>query len=197
MQRFTTVNEYILHAKNGKEQLIILRKILSTTELSETIKWGAPCYTINGKNVLGLGSFKSYVGIWFFQGALLKDADKLLLNAQEDKTRAMRQWRFKSTENIDEKKVLAFVNEAIENQKQNKTIIANRKKPLIIPPQLQDALDADTEFNKAFEDFSRGKQREFAEYISEAKQEKTKLARLQKIEPLIKQKIGLHDKYRK
>lgn len=81
MQRFTTVNEYILHAKNGKEQLIILRKILSTTELSETIKWGAPCYTINGKNVLGLGSFKSYVGIWFFQGALLKDAEKLLLNA--------------------------------------------------------------------------------------------------------------------
>lgn len=197
MQRFTTIDEYISNAKNGKELLIILRKILSTTELSETIKWGEPCYTLNGKNVLGLGSFKSYVVIWFFQGALLKDPHKLLLNAQEDKTRAMRQWRFKSMKDIDEKKVLAYVNEAIENQKQNKTILANRKKPLIIPPQLQDAFNADTDFKKAFEDFSRGKQREFAEYISEAKQEKTKLARLQKIEPLIRQKIGLHDKYRK
>jgi uncharacterized protein YdeI (YjbR/CyaY-like superfamily) len=92
MLRYKTVDEYILNSKNGIEILLVLRDIINTTELKETIKWGVPCYTINGKNVLGLGAFKSYVGIWFFQGALLNDTAKVLRNAQDDKTKAMRQW---------------------------------------------------------------------------------------------------------
>ena len=90
MKRNKTVNEYILEAQNGKGILMILRDILDSTELEETVKWGAPCYTINDKNVVGLGSYKSYVGIWFFQGALLKDDTKVLINAQEDKIKALR-----------------------------------------------------------------------------------------------------------
>ena len=59
------------------------------TELLETIKWGVPVYTLNDKNVLGMGAFKSYVGIWFFQGAFLDDPQKKLINAQEGKTKAL------------------------------------------------------------------------------------------------------------
>lgn len=196
MKRYDTVNEYILNAENGKETLMVLRDILNSTELIETVKWGAPCYTINGKNVVGLGAFKSYVGMWFFQGGLLKDADKVLINAQEDKTKALRQWRFSSADNINEKQILAYVNKAIENQKQNKTIKADRSKPVVIPPELDEAFNNDNTFKVAFDGFTKGKQREFADHISDAKQEKTKHARLVKIIPMIKQNIGLHDKYR-
>ncbi|WP_203532526.1 DUF1801 domain-containing protein [Draconibacterium halophilum] len=68
MQRSKTVQEYILNSQSRQDILMVLRDLLKSTELSETIKWGAPCYTVNGKNVIGLGVFKEHVAIWFFQG---------------------------------------------------------------------------------------------------------------------------------
>ena len=65
-----------------------------SSEMEETVKWGMPVYMVDGEIVTGLGSFKSYAGIWFYQGALLKDKHKKLINAQENKTNAMRQMRF-------------------------------------------------------------------------------------------------------
>jgi len=197
MKRSKTVDEFILDAKNGREILIVLRDLLNSTELVETMKWGAPTYTVNGKNVVGLGSFKAYTGLWFFQGALLKDPKKVLINASEGQTKAQRQWRFESAEEIDPELVLEYVNEAIENQKQNKEIKVERNKPLVIPEELAKALEEDQNLKSSFQAFTKGKQREFAYYISQAKQEKTRYARLQKIIPLIQQNIGLNDKYRK
>jgi uncharacterized protein YdeI (YjbR/CyaY-like superfamily) len=165
--------------------------------MKETVKWGAPCYTINGKNVVGLGSFKSYVGLWFFQGALLKDDAEVLINAQKDKTKALRQWRFESVEDLNQAQILKYLKEAINNQEQKKGIKPDRSKPLDIPLELKMALHDIPGLDASFKGFTKGKQREFAEYISEAKQEKTKQRRLQKIIPLVQQKIGLNDKYRK
>lgn len=197
MKSFKTVDEFILNTTSGKETLIVLRDILNSTELEETIKWGQPCYTINGKNVVGIGSFKNYAGLWFFQGALLKDKANVLINAQEERTKAMRQWRFESVDDLDEKLILEYIKEAINNQKQNKAIKADHNKELIIPVELQEAFENDPQLKANFYHFTIGRQREFAEYISEAKQEKTRQMRLQKVIPLIQQTVGLNDKYRK
>ena len=197
MKRFKTVDEFILNTQSGKDILIVLREIINSTELEETVKWGAPCYTYKGKNVVGLGAFKSYVGVWFFQGGLLKDKNGVLLNAQEEKTKAMRQWRFNSIEEINQEILINYINESIENFKNNKEIKPDRRKTLDIPKTLKSEFETDAGLKAAFDNFTKGKQREFADYISEAKQEKTKNARLQKIIPLIKQRIGLNDKYRK
>ena len=197
MKHFKTVDEFILNAVTGQDILMILRDLLNNTELVETIKWGAPAYTINGKNVVGLGSFKSYTGLWFFQGALLKDRKNVLVSATDGQTRALRQWRFQSAEEIDPDLVLKYVQEAIENQKQNKAVKADRDKPIVIPDELNQAFRDNPNLKASFQAFTRGKKREFADYISEAKQEKTRQARLQKIIPLIQQNIGLNDKYRK
>jgi len=197
MKRFKTVDEFILNAVTGQDILMILRDLLNSTDLVETIKWGAPAYTINGKNVVGLGSFKSYTGLWFFQGALLNDRKNVLVSATDGQTRALRQWRFQSAEEIDPDLVLKYVQEAIENQKQNKAVKADRDKPIVIPDELNQAFRDNPNLKASFQAFTRGKQREFADYILEAKQEKTRQARLQKIIPLIQQNIGLNDKYRK
>jgi uncharacterized protein YdeI (YjbR/CyaY-like superfamily) len=197
MKSFKTVDEYILNAKYGKEILIILREILKETELSETIKWGAPVYTINDKNVVGIGAFKSYAGIWFFQGALLNDKAGVLVNAQEGTTKALRQWRFSSAGEIDDKLVLEYVNEAIENQKKGKEIKAVRIKPVAIPPELQDAFQENKELESAFNQLTPGCKREYADYVTEAKKEETRKRRVQKILPMILQKKGLNDQYRK
>lgn len=197
MKSCKIVNEYILNAPNNRELLIILRNLLKESELIETIKWGIPVYTLNEKNVVGLAAFKSYVGLWFFQGALLKDHEKVLINAQEDKTKAQRQWRFKLLEDINGKLISKYIREAIDNQKKNKEIKPNRSKPITIPEELKETFLQDRELESRFSTFTKGKQREFANYISEAKRTETRQKRLKKIIPLIQQNIGLNDKYRK
>jgi len=197
MKSYKTVNEYILNAKYGMEILIILREILKETELLETIKWGAPVYTLNDKNVVGIAAFKSYAGIWFFQGALLNDKAGVLVNAQEGTTKALRQWRFSSAGEIDDKLVLEYVNEAIENQKKGNEIKAERKKSVTVPPELKDAFQKNKELESAFNQLTPGCKREYADYVSEAKKEETRKRRVQKIVPMILQKKGLNDQYRK
>jgi len=197
MQSEKTVDDFLAKQTRWKEALIKLREILLSTELNENIKWGTPVYDLNGKNVVGLGAFKSYVGLWFFQGAFLKDAKKMLVNAQDGKTKAQRQLRFASEEEIDYALVKAYIQEAIQNQKAGKEVKADTNKPLIIPEELKMALETDSDLKSSFSQFTPGKQREFAEYIMEAKQEATRLKRLEKVVPMIKGGVGLNDKYRK
>ena len=196
MKRFKTVDEYILNAVNGKEMLMILRDIILSTRLQETVKWGSPVYTLNGKNVVGMASFKSYVGLWFYQGALLKDDDNVLINAQEGVTKALRQWRFRSVADIDKKLIKKYLVEAILNQKKGKEIKPVKNKPLIIPEELENAFVENQQLKTAFYEFTPGCQREYANYISEAKQTETRIKRINKITPMILEKSGLNDKYR-
>ena len=176
--------------------ILKLRDIILKTELEEQLKWGAPVYTINNKNVLGIMAFKKHFGIWFFNGVFLKDPLGVLQNAQEGKTKAMRHWKFTNTEDIDQNAVLSYVREAIANQKKGLEVKPERKKDTEIPALLQNQLGKDTLAKKAFEKLTPGRQREYCEYIDSAKQEKTKLSRIEKILPMIKEGKGLNDRYR-
>jgi uncharacterized protein YdeI (YjbR/CyaY-like superfamily) len=189
------VRAYIEKKAPWKKELEALRKILLSLPVEETIKWGAPFYTSNGKNIVGLAAFKNYTALWFIQGALLKDKQQKLINAQEGKTSAMRQWRFSSIDELDEHLIREYVLEAIDNQRQGKTI-KPQKKPLIIPELLQNALDSNPILKEHYEAFSLSHKREYADYISEAKRETTKIKRLEKVTTMILRKEGLHDKYR-
>jgi uncharacterized protein YdeI (YjbR/CyaY-like superfamily) len=181
---------------NGwEEELLFLKSIIDKTELVETIKWGGPIYVYNKRNVIGIGGFKNYFAIWFLNGVFLKDEKKRLVNAQEDKTKSMRQWRFTSKEEVNEKEVLEYILEAIENEKQGK-IIKPSKKEAIVSELFQKELDQNSALAEAFLKFSPYKQYEFLEYIESAKQEKTKLSRIEKVIPMILDNIGLNDKYR-
>lgn len=197
MKKASSVEEYIEVNAHFEEELKLLRKIINSTELEETLKWSAPTYTLNGKNVVGLGAFKNHFGIWFFQGVFLKDEAKLLINAQENKTKALRQMRFESIADINKSAVLIYVKEAIENQKLGKEIKPQRNtKPVVIPKELEDAISKNKELKQAFEKLSVSCKREYCEHISEAKRETTKTKRLEKIIPMILEQKGLHDKYK-
>lgn len=179
------------------EELSLVASIIAKTELVEMTKWGGPVYTIDTKNVIGVGGFKSYLAIWFFNGVFLKDNAQVLVNAQEGVTKALRQWRFQSKEEIvkNEKLILQYIQEAIANEKAG---ISKKpeKKEEIISDLLNLEFKSNAALAKAFEVFSPYKQREFLEYVETAKQEKTKLTRIEKIKPLILGGIGLNDKYR-
>jgi len=177
-------------------ELRLLREIIQKTELVETNKWGGEVYTLNNKNVLGIGGFKNYFVIWFWNGVFLKDEAKVLVNANEGVTKGLRQWRFTSADELNEKLILHYIHEAIANEKAGLSIKPEKKEAMKCV-FFSDALQKDKEMNAAFEKFTSGKQKEFWEYMATAKQEKTKVTRLEKIRPMIIGGIGLNDKYRK
>lgn len=196
MKKVSSVEEYIEVNSHFSDALTLLRDLINSTQLDESLKWSAPVYSLNGKNVVGLGAFKQHFGIWFFNGVFLKDEQQLLVNAQE-KTKALRQMRFESIEDIDKATVLAYVKEAIENQKLGKELKPERKgKTVVIPKELSTVLKANSEFNTSFKALTPSKQREYCEYIESAKREATKQTRLDKITPMILKGVGLHDKYK-
>ncbi len=194
-----SVEEYIDTSGQWADSLNMLRAVLLKTDLQEVIKWGAPCYTLDGKNILGIVAFKAHVAIWFHQGALLRDEQKKLINAQKGVTKAQRQWRFDSLEEVESELsiISEYVEEAMANHRAGKQIRPQREKELLISEELRHTLDLDLELKIAFKEFTKFKQREFVEYIDTARRLETKQSRLEKIIPMIKAGIGLNDKYRK
>ncbi len=191
------VDAYIEKFPEKGDLLIKLRNILHKSSMQETVKWGIPTYTYQAKNLIGIGAFKNHVSIWFFQGALLKDKYGILSNAQEGKTKAMRQIQFKTIEEIDISKLDEYINETIENQKNGLFIKPEKnKKPIVIPNKLKQEFKINNSLKTCFNDLTLSKQREFTEYIKTAKRDTTKENRLKKIIPLILEKKGLYDKYK-
>jgi len=190
-----TVKEYI--ERSGRKQALMrLRKILLSTELEECVKWGAPCYAIGGRNVVGMGAFKSYFGLWFHQGALLADKKRVLVNAQKGKTKALRQWRMQSAKDIDAAAIKTYVEEAIKLAKEGRAVPVVRKGTISAPPELKAALARNKAVGASFKKLRPGLQKEYAAYIAEAKRDETKARRIEKILPMIKAGQGLNDKYR-
>ena len=196
MKRAKSVDDYMNEIGAWRREAARLREILKTTPLDEEVKWGAPCYTHKGKNVVGIGAFKSYFGLWFFQGALLADEDKVLINAQEGKTKALRQWRMTSARDIRPAAIKRYVNEAIRLVDEGKEIAPARARKLALPDELNEAFRTDKTAKDAFTRLRPGQQREYAEHIATAKRKDTRQRRIDKILPMIVAGQGLNDRYR-
>lgn len=112
MKRAATPDAFFQGLTQWRAEAEKLRAILLASGLEETVKWGGPVYMAHGKNVVGLAAFKSYFGLWFFEGARLADKDGVLVNAQEGKTKALRQWRMTNAADIRASAIKAYVKEA-------------------------------------------------------------------------------------
>ena len=196
MAKIENVEQYIAAHPKWKEQLLKLKELLLSCDLTEGIKWGSPVYMKDGKNLVGIGAFKNHFGLWFFQGALLKQNTKLLVNAQEGKTQAMRQIKLDETSEIDLDLLKKYVDETISLHDQGKTVKLASRQKVEIPVELKKELEANSELKKAFNLLTLGKQKEYSLYIIEAKREVTKQNRIEKIIPMILADIGLNDKYK-
>ncbi len=197
MEKLEKLNVYYQKEHHFRAGIQILRKIALQTDCVEDYKWNIPVYTVNGKNVFGICRFKHHFGVWFYNGVFLTDPKKVLRNAQEGKTKGMRHWYFSNEQDIDNTTVLAYMVESIENQKNGKEIVNSKNEKLTsIPVLLKTELDKTNTLKVAFEALSPYKQKEYCDYILEAKQEKTKIRRLEKILPMIANGVGLNDAYR-
>ena len=180
---------------NWQEELKLLRMIVLDCGLTETSKWGVPCYTFEQKNIVIVSAFKDYCALSFFKGALLHDADGILDKPGEN-TQAARLIRFTSVQEIVDKKAIleAYIYEAIEAEKASLKVDFKEKAELEFPEELQKKLAESPALKHAFEALSPGRQRGYILYFSAAKQAKTRVARIEKYRPHILNGKGMHDR---
>lgn len=179
-----------------EKQLLQLQACALACGMDETVKWGIPTFTFQGKNILSIAAFKSYAGIWFFEGALLTDKEHVLVNAQEGKTKMQRQWRFSEGERIPERKVKAYMQEAMRVSGHVATAPVDKQSiKLEIPQELEQALQQNPAAAQFFQELAPSHRREYANYVREAKQLTTRIRRTEKSITLILDKKGLYEKY--
>ena len=162
------------------QELNVLRLLILDCGLTEEVKWDVPCYTLNGKNILILAALKNYCSISFFKGALLSDEEKLLSKPGES-TQVGRVMKFTSVEQIIELEpsIKAYIFEAIEVEKAGLKIEVKKElDPL--PEELLEAFKNDKILEAAFYNLTPGRQRGYVLFFNQAKQSKTRIARIEK-----------------
>ncbi len=165
-------------------EIAALQRILFGFDFSVERKWGKPCYTVDGKNVVIIQGFKEYCALGFFQGALLKDPKKLLV--QLGQVRAARVMKFTSAAEIAAKAatIKAYVREAVAAAKAGRKVETKPPK-LPVPEELKEKFRDDPRFKRAFEALTPGRQRGYLYHFAGAKQSATRTARIEKAMPAI------------
>lgn len=171
-----------------------LREIILGCPVTEEIKWGWPCYSYQGTNVVLIHGFKDYCALLFMKGALMKDPEGILIQ-QTENVQSARQIRFTSVDEIARLRTAlrAHVLEAIELAKAGARVEKKATADFPVPDELRDRMDNDPDFRAAFEALTPGRQRGYLFHFNSAKQSKTREARIEKHLPRILQGKGLED----
>ncbi|HEX5062020.1 MAG TPA: YdeI/OmpD-associated family protein [Kofleriaceae bacterium] len=161
-----------------------LQRILSGFDLRVERKWGKPCYTLNGKNVVLIQGFKESCALLFFKGALLKDPKKLLV--QLGRVHAARVMKFASAEEIARKAatIKAYVRQAVAAEKAGLKV-ETKPREFPVPAELEEKFRKNPRFKRAFEALTPGRQRGYLFHFGGAKQSETRTARIEKAMPAI------------
>jgi len=171
-----------------------LRSIILDCGLNEELKWGQPCYTYENRNIVLIHGFKEYCAPLFFKGALMGDANGILIQ-QTENVQSARQIRFTNVKEIAklEKALKAYIYEAIEVEKAGLKVAYKKTADYKMPEEFQKKLNKSATLKKAFEALTPGRQKAYIFYFSQAKQAKTREARVEKYLKQILLGKGLED----
>jgi uncharacterized protein YdeI (YjbR/CyaY-like superfamily) len=173
------------YEERWKAEIAAMRRVLAGLGMKEECKWGKPTYTVDGKNIVILQGFKEYFGLGFFQGALLKDPKKILV--QLGQVQAGRVMKFTSAREITAKAatIQAYVREAIAVEKAGLRVKQKKTSDYPVPEELTERFKKDSRFKRAFEALTPGRQRGYLYHFAAAKQSATRTARIEKAMPAI------------
>jgi uncharacterized protein YdeI (YjbR/CyaY-like superfamily) len=177
-----------------QEEYKKLRRIVLDCELTEELKWGQPCYSSEGKNIVLIHGFKEYCALLFMKGALLKDPKGILIQ-QTENVQAARQVRFTNLKEIVklEPVLKATIAQAIEVEKAGLKVQLKKTSEFKMPEEFKKKLEENSALKTAFQALTPGRQRGYLLYFSAPKQSQTRESRIEKcVKPILKGK-GLND----
>ena len=186
--------DFYFSKEKWQQELAQLRSVALDCELTEKLKWGCPCYTFEGRNIVLIHVFKEYCAYLLFKGTLLKDTDGILVQ-QTDNVQEARQIRFTNVQEIKKLKPVlkTYIYEAIEVEKAGLKVPLKKTAEYDVPEELQTKLNKDSVFKTAFESLTPGRKRGYILYFSGAKQAKTRIDRIEKCIPQILEGKALND----
>lgn len=189
------VDWFFTKASKWQEEYPELRKLILDCGLTEELKWGCPCYTIEKNNIVLIHGFKDYCALLFMQGALISDTKGILIQ-QTENVQSARQMRFTNIQEILKNKstIKAYIKEAIRIGKAGLKVPLKKTTEYKIPVEFQTVLDDMPELKTAFQSLTPGRQRGYLLYFSAPKQSKTREARIEKYLQQILDGKGLNDK---
>ena len=164
-------------------EIVEMRRVLAGFAMNEECKWGKPTYTFDGRNIVIMQGFKEYFALGFFQGALLKDPRKVLV--QLGQVHAARVMKFTSAKEIAAKAstIKAYVREAIAVEKAGLRMEPKKTSDYPVPEELTARFRKDARFKRAFKALTPGRQRSYLHHFAAAKQPATRVARIEKAMP--------------
>jgi uncharacterized protein YdeI (YjbR/CyaY-like superfamily) len=188
------VDGFLRKAKKWRDEFEKLRMVCLDCGLTEELKWGKPCYTYQKSNIVLIHGFKEYCALLFLKGALLKDANGVLIQ-QTKNVQAARQIRFTDVREIVkmERILKAYIKEAIEAEKAGVEVSYKKTSEFAIPEEFQNRLDESPALKTAFDALTPGRQRGYILYFSAAKQSKTRESRIEKCVQQILNGKGLNE----
>jgi uncharacterized protein YdeI (YjbR/CyaY-like superfamily) len=182
------------YRERWKAEIAEMRRVLAGCGMKEERKWGKPTYTVDGKNIVIMSGFKEYFGLGFFQGALLEDPKKVLV--QLGQVQAGRVMKFSSAKDIRAKAatIQAYVREAIAVEKAGLRMKPKSTADYPVPEELTERFRRDPRFKRAFETLTPGRQRGYLYHFAAAKQSATRTARIEKAMPAIFEGRGFQER---
>ena len=188
------VNWFFANASKWQEEYERLRMIALSCGLTEELKWGCPCYTVENKNIVLIHGFKEYCALLFMKGALLKDPKGILIQ-QTKNVQAARQIRFTHVDEIiDQEPILkSYIKEAVKLEKTGVKVPLKKASEFKMPEEFKNLLTTTPALKEAFDALTPGRQRGYLLYFSSAKQARTREARIEKYVKQILNGKGLED----
>jgi uncharacterized protein YdeI (YjbR/CyaY-like superfamily) len=167
------------------EEIVAMKRVLAGLGMTEEHKWGKPAYTIDGKNIVILQGFKESFGLGFFQGALVKDPKKLLV--QLGSVQAGRVMKFTSAKEItaSARTIQAYVREAIAVARSGRRVEKKKTSDFPVPEELTQRFRSTPRLKRAFDALTPGRQRSWLHHFGTAKQSATRASRIEKAMPAI------------
>ncbi|WJR67119.1 YdeI/OmpD-associated family protein [Neorhizobium sp. CSC1952] len=188
------VDDCLSKVEKWREEFERLRAIILDCGLTEELKWGWPCYTLDKANIVLMHGFKEYCALLFFKGALMKDTNGILVQ-QTENVQAGRQIRFAGAHEIAQMEPIlkAYIREAVEVEKAGLKMEFRKTSEFAMPEEFQAKLNEIPALKTAFEALTPGRQRAYLLHFSSAKQSRTREARIEKCMPRILDGKGLDD----
>lgn len=188
------IDRWLAKDRPWRAELIALRDILLSEDVTEALKWRQPCYAAHDSNICLLAAMSESVALNFFKGVLLDDPDDQL-EAPGANSRSARYLRFHGVDEIRDADAMIrnFIRQAVENERQGRTVDLPAD-DFDLPEELVAELAADSDLDEAWNRLTPGRRRGWVLHFSGAKKSETRTSRIEKARDRILAGEGLHDR---